>query len=219
MHVSRPGLRATYPCRRQHWARALIYAVCAMTSWLSMNEAFAANGMIPKTIEMGLVSRAIEQSIVNENYGVEDRIKVASNEETVVAHFLDQLPPDPKASELPAAARDVVIAKVRLLQSPTWNGPRHPAHPLRDVFFTQIKILDVRSGNAAIGAEYNIYFGREKEMMYPDTPEQLSREYIVMMYLDADDAKHRLVGFPISSAQYTRWQAEVWEYRRSQLKR
>jgi len=87
------------------------------------------------------------------------------------------------------------------------------------VFFTQIKILDVRSGSAAIGAEYNIYFGREKEMMYPDTPEQLSREYIVMMYLDADDAKHRLVGFPISSAHYTRWQAEVSEYRRSQLKR
>jgi hypothetical protein len=132
------GLRATYPCRRQHWARALIYAVCAMTSWPSMNEAFAANGMVPKAIEMAL-SHAIEQNIVNENYGVENRIKVASNEETVVAYFLDQLPPDSKPSELPAAARDVVIAKVRLLQSPSWNGPRHPAHPLRDVFFTQIE--------------------------------------------------------------------------------
>jgi len=66
------------------------------------------------------------------------------------------------------------------------------------VFFTQIKILDVRSGSAAIGAEYNIYFGREKEMVYPNTPEQLSREYMVMMYRDADDAKHRLVEFPIS---------------------
>jgi hypothetical protein len=87
------------------------------------------------------------------------------------------------------------------------------------VFFTQIKILDVRSGSAAIGAEYNIYFGREKEMVYPNTPEQLSREYMVMMYRDADDAKHRLVEFPISKAQYTRWQAEVSEYRRSQLKR
>ena len=120
--VSGPGLRATFPCRRQHWARALIYVVCAMTSWPSLNEAFAANGMVPKTIEMGLVSQAVEQNIVNENYGVEDPIKVASNEETVVAYFLDQLPPDPKASELPAAARDVVIAKVRRVLVGTDRG-------------------------------------------------------------------------------------------------
>jgi len=39
------------------------------------------------------------------------------------------------------------------------------------------------------------------------------------MYLDADDAKHRLVGFPISDPQYSLWQAEVSEYQRSQLKR
>jgi hypothetical protein len=38
---------------------------------------------------------------------------------------------------------------------------------------------------------------------------------MVVMYLDADDAKHRLVGFPINDAQYS---AEVSEYRRSQLK-
>jgi len=100
-----------------------------MTSWPSVNEAFAANGMVPKTIEMGLVSQAVEQNIVNENYGVEDPIKVASNEETVVAYFLDQLPPDPKASELPAGARDVVIAKVRLLQSPSWTAAYGPSPP------------------------------------------------------------------------------------------
>ena len=97
----------------------------------------------------------------------------------MVAYFLDQLPPDPKASELPAAARDVVIAKVRLLQSPSWNGPRHPAHPSASIFHS-IKILDVRSGSAAIGAEYNIYFGRE--MVNPNTPEQaIPRECMMTM--------------------------------------
>jgi flagellar protein FlbT len=63
---------------------------------------------------------------------------------------------------------------------------------------------------------------REKDIIQPDetdTPAKRIYFPIMMMYLDADDAKHRLVGFPISSAQYTRWQAEVWEYRRSQLKR
>jgi hypothetical protein len=88
------------------------------------------------------------------------------------------------------------------------------------VFFIRLKVLDVRRGNAVIGEEYNVYFGeRERVLVYPITPDQLTREYMVVMYLDADDAKHRLVGFPISDAQYSSvWQAEFSKYQRSQVK-
>ena len=127
---------------------------------------------------------------------------MAANNQAPVAYFLDQLLTDIEASKLPSSARDVVIAKVRVLEHPSWLGKRHSADLPRDVFFIRLRILDVRRGSAAIAADYNIYFGeRGKDMVFPNTPEQLGRECIVMMYLDADDAKHRLVGFPISNVQ------------------
>lgn len=83
-----------------------------------------------------------------------------------------------------------------------------------------MQVLEVRSGSAAVGKTYDVYFGQwDREMIYPLTPDQLARDYVVVMYSDPTDGKHRLVGFPISSAQYLDWMAKRSEYWRSQYKK
>jgi hypothetical protein len=200
--------------------------ILAMAVLSTVTGAFAGDGMRPKTIQTALIGHSISQGLVStnisESYG--SQVQMVANHKTPTAYFLDQLDGNVDLSKLPSAARDVVVAKVRALQSPSWLGERHssgipPADLPRDVLFIRLKILDVRRGNAAIGEEYNICFGeRRNVMVYPITPDQLAREYMVVMYLDADDAKHRLVGFPISDAQYLEWQAEFLKYQRSQVK-
>ena len=193
----------------------------AMVALSTVTGAFAGDGMPPKTIQTALIGPSISQSLVStnisENYG--SQVQMVANHKTPTAYFLDKLDDDVDLSKLPTAARDVVVAKVRALKAPSWLGERHSADLPRDVFFIRLKVLDVRRGNAVIGEEYNVYFGeRERVLVYPITPDQLTREYMVVMYLDADDAKHRLVGFPISDAQYSVWQAEFSKYQRSQVK-
>jgi hypothetical protein len=198
----------------------------AMVSLPAVTGAFAGDGMRPETIQATLMRRSLNEGLggtnIPESYG--SQVQMVANHETPTAYFLDKLDGDVDPSKLPATAREVVVAKVRALESPSWVGERHssgspPADLPRDVLFIRLKILDVRRGNAAIGEEYNIYFGERRNVMaYPITPDQLTREYMVVMYLDADDAKHRLVGFPISDAQYSEWQAEFLKYQRSQFK-
>ena len=47
----------------------------------------------------------------------------------------------------------------------------------------------------------------------------LSNVRMVAMYFDTLDAKHRLIGFPVSTTQYWGWRTEVSEYQRSQYKK
>jgi hypothetical protein len=153
------------------------------------------------------------------------QVQMVANYRTPIGYFLDQLPADFDMSKVPSEARDVAIAKVRALESPSSLGGRDqsgtpPTKPLRDVLFIRIRVLEVRSGSAAVGKEYDIYFGeRGRDFIYPGTPGQLARDYMVAMYFDSLDGKHRLIGFPISSTQYSEWQAEVSEDRRSQYKK
>jgi hypothetical protein len=193
----------------------------AMVALSTVTGAFAGDGMRPKTIQTALIGPSISQSLVSTNISENYRsqVQMVANHKTPTAYFLNQLDGDVDLSKLPSAARDVVVAKVRALESPSWLGERHSANLPRDVFFIRLKVLDVRRGNAVIGEEYNVYFGeRDRVLVYPITPDQLTREYMVVMYLDANDAKHRLVGFPISDAQYSGWQAEFSKYQRSQVK-
>ena len=199
--------------------RLLVRMFSALIFLLPAAEAWSGEGMVHHMMMTFTGQPGDGSPVTHIPKSIEGPVQMAANNQAPLAYFLDQLPPDMEASKLPSSARDVVIAKVRVLEHPSWLGKRHSADLPRDVFFIRLRILDVRRGSAAIGADYNIYFGeRGKDIVFPNTPEQLAREYIVMMYLDADDIKHRLVGFPISNAQYSRWQAEVSEYRRSRLK-
>jgi hypothetical protein len=65
------------------------------------------------------------------------------------------------------------------------------------------QVLDVRLGSR----------GEKRDFVYPYTPDQLGREYIVVMYLAADEQR-RLVAFPIDQFQYSQWQAEQSAYTR-----
>jgi hypothetical protein len=197
----------------------------AMASLPAVTGAFAGDGMRPETIQTTLMRRSLNEGLgstnISESYG--SQVQMVANHEIPTTYFLDKLDGDVDLSKLLSAARDVIVSKVRLLGPPHWVGERDssgsPADLPRDVFFVRLKILDVRRGHAAIGEEYNIYFGeRRQALVYPTTPDQLAREYMVVMYLDPNDAKHRLVGFPISDVQYSEWQAEFLKYQRSQFK-
>ncbi len=129
-------------------------------------------------------------------------------------------------SKAPSEAKDVAIVRVRLLQTPHWLGEREP--PLAGPTKLPGTGCSLESGllkfamaaSVVVGNDYNIYFGDpSRELVFPITRAQLARDYMVAMYFDTLDAKHRLIGFPVSGAQYSNWRAEVSEYERSQYKK
>jgi hypothetical protein len=86
----------------------------------------------------------------------------------------------------------------------------------------RLKIVEVRAGSAQIGQELFVHFGqrsehREEFITYPTTPDQQSREYTVVSYLDGD-GKRRLVPFQISKLELEKWQAELLAYDRERRK-
>ena len=134
-----------------------------------------------------------------------------------LAYFLDELPSELTLAGLPAEATNVVVAKVRATQTPTSLLGRHATLPLpRDRFFIRIKTLEVLRGNATVGEEHAIYFGEPaRRLSFPLSPEQLGREYLVVIYQESSDAKRRLLGVSISDAQFKKWREEISDYRLS----
>ncbi|MCP3369805.1 hypothetical protein [Bradyrhizobium cajani] len=150
---------------------------------------------------------------------------MVANDQAPLAYFLDELPDGFDPSQAPNGAKEVAIARVRALDIPVWLGKRDqsgitPTQRSRDRYFIRIQVLEVRSGSAPVGKTYEIYFGEwGREMIYPLTPDQLARDYVVVMYSDPTDGKHRLVGFPVNSTQYRDWMTKRSEYWRSQYKK
>ena len=155
------------------------------------------------------------------------QVQMVANYQAPLGYFLDELPADFDLSKAPAGAKEVAIAKVRALEPPSSLGGRDqsgtpPTDLPRDRLFIRMRVLEVRSGSATatVGKEYDIYFGEwDRDLLYPITPGQLARDYIVAMYSDSLDAKHRLIGFPVSSTQYLDWMVQVSEYQRSKYKK
>jgi hypothetical protein len=149
-------------------------------------------------------------------------LATTAQDKTPVAYFLEQMPDGIDAPDsLPSHARDVVIARVRLTEVVSWLGGRdqsgEPARNLpKDIFFTRVKVTEVRRGNAVVGQVFDVRFGlrgEKRDFVYPYTPDQLGREYMVVMYLAAD-GQRRLAALPIDQFQYSQWQAERWAYTR-----
>ncbi|UWU95287.1 hypothetical protein [Bradyrhizobium sp. CB1015] len=147
---------------------------------------------------------------------------IAVNYQPPLAYFLDELPADFDPATVPSGGKDIAVARVRALDSPVWLGNRDEAgaHRSRDKRFVRMRVLEVRSGNASVGKIYEVYFGDwGREMIYPLTPDQLARDYVVVMYSDPTDGKRRLVGFPVNSAQHQEWLDKRSEYWRSQYRK
>jgi hypothetical protein len=141
-----------------------------------------------------------------------------------IGYFLEQMPDRADVLDLPRDASDVIVAKVAVDGSPVFLGERDqsgaiPKSKLKDILFARAKVLDVRKGHAEVGQLFDVHFGtpgESRDMIYPFTPSQLKREYIVVMYLDAADGKRRLLPFPITQLQYSQWTAERSAYFRLQ---
>jgi hypothetical protein len=141
-----------------------------------------------------------------------------------IAYFLEQAPDDAQMSNLPQIAQDIVVAKVHVLGVPAYlggrdqsgrpsDGPR-PKHAL----FARLKVIDVRRGDATAGAILDVRFGTRDAVgslvHNPHTPDQLGRDYFVVMFRD-NDGERSLAGFPITEAQYRQWETEVWDFERT----
>jgi hypothetical protein len=148
------------------------------------------------------------------------RLSATEQDVTPVAYFLEQMPADINAPHyLPGDAKDVITAKVRLGQGMdvTWLGGRHCEGCTNDIFGSRLRIVEVLAGSARVDQIFNVHFGQRSErrsfMTYPNTPDQRSREYTVVIYL-GEDGKRRLVPFQISQLEYDKWNAERSEYQR-----
>ena len=215
-------LRSTTPSKRPHWTCAF-FALLFLSSAI---EAQPCKAPVCHVVAMACAGPSCGRDSVDPNIPREENVvQMAANYQPPLAYFLDELPGDFDFSKTPNGARELTIAKVRAHDIPVWLGKRDqsgilPPQRSRDKNFVRMQVLEVRSGSASVGKTYEVYFGEwSREMIYPLTPDQLARDYIVAMYSDPTDGKYRLIGFPVSSAQYQDWMTKLSEYWRSQHKK
>jgi hypothetical protein len=128
--------------------------------------------------------------------------------------FIDEAPADTSSLKLPASARDVFIARVRVVGNTHWRGGRHEAAKL--LLGAKVEIIDVLAGKTATGGRLNVAFGPRgggKKYMYPHTPAQRSRTYFIVGFSNEDN-ELELVGFPVARDAHERWDGEVRAYER-----
>jgi hypothetical protein len=150
------------------------------------------------------------------------RIELMAEGSMPISYFVERMPDDGSLPSVPDGATGVVVAKVRLQQPPSYLGGRDqsgdpPKNLPRDIFFTRLKISDVLRGGASAGQVFDVRFGLrgdKRKLIYPYTPDQLDREYVVVMYLDASDGRRRLAPFSITGLQYSQWEIEQSAYTR-----
>src|SRR5688572_16884972 len=108
-------------------------------------------------------------------------LATAAEPKPPVAYFLDQTSDVADVPiNLPADAKDVVVAKVRFLERASWLGGRHCEGCTNDILFTGVKITEVKRGSAETGQVFNVRMGLRsdyREFAYPHTPDQRGREY------------------------------------------
>jgi hypothetical protein len=189
-----------------------IAIVLSATSTKSM--AFAATLAIRSTADAGPLRTAPYR------HDSETEAKVVAqmiaSRDYLVSYFLDQAPENIAVSTAPESARDVIVARVRLLERPSYLVGRdqsgRPAVAPKFPFRAKLKVLDVIRGNAMVGQSISVTFGSfnssGKRHFGPFTSHQIGRDYFVVIYLGSDDEYH-LAGFPIDEARYQQWESEI----------
>lgn len=149
-------------------------------------------------------------------------IHMVSNDQSPISYFSDRMLDDADLPMAPDGATGVIVARVRLQEAPIYLGGRDqsgeaPKNQPRDILFTRIKISDVLRGDASAGQTLDVRFGQrgdKRRLIYPYTPDQRDREYVVVMFVDASDGRRRLAPFPITEFQYSQWDVEQSAYTR-----
>jgi len=134
-------------------------------------------------------------------------------------YFLDEPPIAADFSQLPVTARDVIVAKVRIIRGPYYLVGRDqsgkPPPPPKNLFQARVEIVEVLHGQTPKGAQYWAFFGAPglgRRDKYPHTPSQKTHEYFVISYTGEGD--ELLAGFPTDEREYDAWRKEVSEYER-----
>ncbi|MCA1412043.1 hypothetical protein I6F30_13020 [Bradyrhizobium sp. NBAIM20] len=150
---------------------------------------------------------------------------LTAGSELPVMYFLDKPPGDIRTSTLPTTAKEVLLAKVRLLGTAAGLGGRIPPggrgnDPLRERLAVSLRVLEVLSGNASVGSVFDATFGVTDQthslIPVPRTKSELERDYFVVVY--ADDGGHwHLAGFPMSEAEYRSWEEKLWNDERDRM--
>jgi hypothetical protein len=201
--------------------------IVATTMLLAMSkETLVADGPGLDPIELALVGTSIDwRSFDATTLGHDNKlaqritkVQILAEKDYLITYFLDQVPNNINISTMPKTARDVVIARVSLARKPVYLVKREQSDesaPPKNLFRSQLKILQVIGGRATVGENLDVTFGvpdgSGKLSVRPLTPSQVNRDYFVVAYTDDDDQR-RLAGFPIDEAQYLRWESEAREF-------
>jgi hypothetical protein len=208
LYASLAQLQALFRAQRMGWAgqRFLKRTVVAATMLLAMSkETLVAEGLGVGPIPVALVGSAIDSKQFDATplgYDTEpaQRIKVqmVAEKNYLITYFLDQVPNDINMSTMPKTARDVIVARVSMARKPVYLVKREQSDesaPPKNLFRSQLKILQVISGRATVGenldATFGVPDGSGKLSFLPLTPSQVNRDYFVVAYID-DDGQRRL---------------------------
>jgi hypothetical protein len=185
---------------------------------------------VARVLAVHPVQTSILDSSVNRNHlGIPTigahvhRVQMVAGSTHLISYFLESFPSNIDMSTVPKTAKEIVVAQVRIVGRPSYlvgrdqsgeppSGPRP-----KNLFHSWLKILNVRSGAATVGAVVDATFGLPNSSglrsYHPYTPKQLDRDYFVVMYID-DDGRRRLAGFAIEEKEYRLWESEIEEYDR-----
>jgi hypothetical protein len=132
-------------------------------------------------------------------------------------YFLDAPPTKDDLANLPSQARDVTVAKVRMIRG-VWLGGRDqsglPPPPKKYIYWAQVELLDILRGSAKRGDQLEVFVATAPDVgryITPSTPAMQEREYFVVMFADAEN-KLQLFGLPASQNEFERWEAEIMDY-------
>jgi hypothetical protein len=135
-------------------------------------------------------------------------------------YFFDDPPSDIELSKAsPVATSTLTIAKVNNVNVYSRRG-RHGEIPASTSLGAVVKIVEVLKGDATKKGEQILFFLGRNEPRYGTHPyarEMRERSYFIAWYTD-EKKEQRLVGIPISQAEYEQWVRELLDYDRERSK-
>jgi len=101
----------------------------------------------------------------------------AQNDIQFFTYFLDEPPTKVDLAQLPPTARDVIIARVRIVKGPNYFAvDRDEVYRGKYYFGARLAVTSVLEGQSKIGESYDVKFGIRglniSLYIYPHTPHQ-----------------------------------------------
>lgn len=153
-----------------------------------------------------------------------------SDAEGPLRYFLENEPQGLAAATLSTDAMNVVIAKVKVIPgSLAWLGGRdesgRPSRESPEFWVSgELEVVEVIHGahsklenGSKITVTYGRPDGRHNYIPGPVLPQELVKEYFVVIFQDAQGSFH-LAGSPMGEREYRAWEAEVLKFEAERIK-